>query len=141
MDVELFSLCDAATHSGMKMNILGAFDRVHAKQFPMTHPHCAIALRVRFDKIEEGDHKFRISMMDADGQSVLPGLEGNIGVKFPPQVQSVCANMVLNINGLKLPHPGQYGIDLAVDGRHEKSLPLNVVHLQPSHPPSNERNN
>lgn len=131
MDVEVFALCDAATDSGGKLNVLGAFDRINARQFPLVHPHCAIALRVRFDRIEEGNHRVKISLIDADGQSIIPGLDGNIGIKFPSDVQSVCANMVLNMNGLKFDKPGQYSIELALDGRHERSLPVNVVELPP----------
>jgi len=129
MDVEVFALCDAATDSGGKLNILGAFDRINGRQFPLTHPHCAIALRVRFDRIEEGNHRVKMSLVDADGQSIVPGLDGNIAIKFPGDVHSVCANVVLNINGLKFDKPGQYSIDLALDGRHEKSLPINVVEI------------
>lgn len=131
MEVEVFALCDAATDSGGKLNILGAFDRINGRQFPLVHPHCAIALRVRFDRIEEGNHRVKISLIDADGNSVIPGLDGNIGIKFPEDVQSVCANMVLNMNGLKFEKPGQYSIELALDGRYEKSLPVNVVEFTP----------
>lgn len=132
MDVEVFALCDAATDTGGKLNLLGAFDRINARQFPLVHPHCAIALRVRFDSIEEGNHRVKISLIDADGNSVIPGIDGNIGIKFPDEVQSVCANMVLNMNGVKFEKPGQYSIELALDGRHEKSLPINVI--EKAHP-------
>lgn len=140
MDVEVFALCDAATDAGGKLNILGAFDRINARQFPLVHPHCAIALRVRFDRIEEGNHRVKISLIDADGNSVIPGIDGNIGIKFPGDVQSVCANMVLNMNSLKFERAGQYSIELALDGRHEKSLPVNVVDVPPqaSAPPPPE---
>ena len=127
MDVEIFALCDAATDNAGKLNLLGAFDRINARSFPLVHPHCAIALRVRFDRIEEGNHRVKISLIDADGTSVIPGIDGNIGIKFPDDVHSVCANMVLNMNGLKFDQAGQYSIELALDGRHEKSLPVNVV--------------
>ncbi len=135
MDVEVFALCDAATDSGGKLNLLGAFDRINGRKFPLVHPHCAIALRVRFDRIEEGNHRVKISLIDADGNSVIPGIDGNIGIKFPEEVQSVCANMVLNMNGLKFERPGQYSIELALDGRHEKSLPVNVVEMPAQSPP------
>ncbi len=127
MEVEIFALCDAATDSAGKLNILGAFDRIGTRQFPAVHMHCAIALRIRFERIEEGHHRVRINFVDADGKSIMPSIGGNIGVKFPDDVRSVCANLVLNINGLKLESAGQHSIDLAIDGRHEKSLPVNVI--------------
>jgi len=130
MDIEIFTLCDAATESAGKLNILGTFDRLISRQLPTVHPHCAIALRVRFDRIEEGDHHVKINLVNDDGQAVFPGLDGNISVKMTPEGQSVCANLILNLNGLKFQKAGEYSIDLAIDGRHEKSLPMFIVLME-----------
>jgi hypothetical protein len=62
---------------------------------------------------------------------VGPMVDGIIGVKCPPNFHSVCANMVLNINGMKFEKAGRYSIDLAMDNRHEKSLPLTVMQAEP----------
>jgi hypothetical protein len=129
MDVEVFALCDAATDTGGKLNLLGAFDRINTRQFPLVHPHCAIALRLRFDRIEEGEHQVKINIIDADGSPVIPGIDGKIGIKFRDDMQSLCANIVFNMNGLKLENPGSYSIELALDGRYEKSLPLTVAEI------------
>ncbi len=129
MEVEIMALCDAATESGGKLNILGAFDRINARQFPAVHSHCAVTVRMRFDRNEEGQHQVRLNFVDADGKSVMPPLEGKIGIKFPGNVHSVCANMILNMNRIKFDQEGQYAIDLTVDGRHEKSLPVNVIYI------------
>ncbi|MCX7826193.1 MAG: hypothetical protein N2689_11640 [Verrucomicrobiae bacterium] len=135
MEVEVFALCDAATDSFGKLNILGAFDRINGRQFPVVHPHCAVALRVRFERIEEGNHRVKINVIDADGKLVMPSFEGNIAVRFPEDVQSVCANLILNINGIRFERPGQYSIDLAIDGRQERSVPVNVVLMKTEVPP------
>ena len=129
MEVEIFALCDAAADYGGKLSLLGTFDSIQVKQFPATHPHCAVALRVRFERIEEGNHRVRINIVDEDGHSIGPSVDGNIEVKFPPNASSVCTNMVLNINGMKFEKPGRYAIDLAIDARHEKSLPINVAQI------------
>jgi hypothetical protein len=124
MNVEIFAVCDAATNSLGKLNILGAFDRINAKKFPVVYPHCAIALRIRFSKIEEGDHRVRINFVDEDGKAIIPGLNGNISVRITPKIQSACVNLVLGVNNLKFEKPGDYTIDLAVDGKQERSLPV-----------------
>ena len=50
MKVELYVLCDAATaDAGGKLNILGVFDRLNAREAPVTHPLCALAVRLRFE--------------------------------------------------------------------------------------------
>lgn len=124
MKLEIFALCDAATVSGGKLNILGAFDSVFAPQAPVVHSQCALALRLRFSRIEEAEHRIRISVVDDDGRSIMPNLDGKLGVKFAGEEDSVVTNFIVNIQQLKLEKFGTYSIDLAVDGRHETALPL-----------------
>ncbi|MFH1709273.1 MAG: hypothetical protein ABIF71_15330 [Planctomycetota bacterium] len=124
MDIEIFVLCDAATDLAGKLNILGTFDTLQVKAMPCVHPHCAIAMRVRFSRIEEGDHKFRIDFVNEDGQPLVPKLEGGIKVAFAAEVQSTAVNLVLGLNNLKIEQPGMYAINLAIDGRQVGSQPL-----------------
>ena len=125
MKVEIFTLCDAATaDAGGKLNILGSFDRINAAQVPVTHALCALAIKLRFERLEEGQKRVRISFMDSDGQAVMPTLDANTQVMFPPNEHSVTACLVLQIQQLKLPNYGEYSIDLGIDGRHEASIPL-----------------
>ena len=136
MNIESFLLCDAATEFGGKLNVLGAFDTIFAKELPAVHPHCAIALRLRFDRIEQGQHKVRLNFIDADGKAVLPPLDATINIGMRQEDASVCANLVLNIQGVKFEHGGVYSIDLAIDGRHERSLPLFVRQIPKQEPPA-----
>ena len=127
MRVEIFTLCDAATaDAGGKLNILGSFDRINAAAIPVTHPLCALAIKLRFERLEEGQKRIRISFMDSDGTAVMPTLEAATQVSFPPGEHSVTACLVLQIQQIKLPNYGEYSIDLAVDGRHEASIPFFV---------------
>lgn len=126
MNIETFLLCDAATHQQGKLNILGAFDAMFAKNLPAIHPACAIAVRIRFEKIEEGGHAVKILIIDEDGKSIGPELKGNINVRFRQDMDSTTANLILNIQGLKFEKFGRYRIDLAIDGNVQASLPLRV---------------
>ncbi|MBM3878257.1 MAG: hypothetical protein FJ387_00805 [Verrucomicrobia bacterium] len=131
MKLEVFTLCDAATDSGGKLNILGAFDRLGAPQAPMVQPHCAVAARLRFHRIEEGRHKLRVTFGDEDGKTVLPAIEGEVGVRFGETARSAAFNLIMGINGLKLERFGEYTVDLAVDGVHLGTLPLYFEQLKP----------
>lgn len=126
MKVETFLICDAATEAGGKLNVLGGFDVLHAQKMPATHPHCAVAVRMRFSRVEEGKHTIRINFVDEDGKEVLPKLETRLDVHLTDGNDSVAKNLILGINGFKLPQYGRYAIDLAIDGRHEASIPLLV---------------
>ena len=102
MNKEVFVLCDAATETVGKLNILGAFDNIYSRSAPATHPQCAIALRVRFNQIEKGEHKIRVNIVDEDGKLIMPSLDAKINVDFPQNMDSSIANLILNIHGLKI---------------------------------------
>ena len=127
MNIEVFSLCDAATVdlSG-KLNVLGAFDTIFSSNMPAVCPQCAIALRIRFENIERGEHRVSVNFVNLDGKHLIPTANGTINIHFPEEQRSGSANLVLNLQMLKLENYGEYSIDLAVDGRNEVSLPLFV---------------
>jgi hypothetical protein len=127
VNIEMIVLCDAATEYQGKLNILGTFDAIWARSIPAVHQLCAVALRLRFSRIEEGEHSVKLNIIDADGKSVVKPIETKVNVQFKESaLSSVAVNMILNIQGIKFPDYGEYSIDLAVDARHEASLPIYV---------------
>ena len=130
MRVEVFSICDAATNDANKLNILGIFDAIWAAKVPVLHPQCAIALRIRFDAHEVGEHTVAVSFMDADGKHVIPSAQGVIQVTLANGQRSGSADLILNIQSLRLESFGEHSIDLAIDGANAASLPLFVKKRQ-----------
>jgi hypothetical protein len=132
MNIQVAVLCDAATDYGGKLNILGTFDTIITTQLPAVHPQCSIALRLAFNKIEEGSHKVKMNFVDEDGRLVMPSIDMPVDVVVPNELNFLVRNFVINIQQLKFEKPGQYSIDCAIDGRQETSIPLLVRH-QPKH--------
>ena len=126
MNTESFLLCDAATDQRGKLNVLGAFDSLFAKELPVRHRACSIAARIRFSKIEAGDHIVRMFIIDADGNSIGPKLEGNVSVRIGDNLSTLAVNLILVIQNLEFKQYGQYQIDLAVNGNVLASLPLYI---------------
>ncbi len=126
MKVEMFVLCDAATDYVGKLNVLGTFDSIHARQVPAVHPLCAVAMRLRFERIERGPHKIRVNMIDADGNLIIPPLDAGLQVNLPEGASSCAINMVLNLQSLKFDKFGEYSVDLLIDGQPAAALPLFV---------------
>jgi hypothetical protein len=139
MKTEVFALCDAAVDYGGKLSLLGAFDGIFAREAPVVHPQCAIALRLRVARSEEGKHEITINFIDADGHLVMPSVRGGVDVRMPPNRDSVAVNLVLNIHQLRFTRFDDYAVDLSVDGRPEASLPLVVVQLPPHGPPQQQQ--
>jgi hypothetical protein len=134
MKIEMFVLCDAATEYAGKLNILGTFDSIHARQVPAVHPQCAVAIRLRFDWTERGEHKIRVNMIDADGRQIIPSLDAGLHVRLPDRVSSCAINLVLNLHSLKFERFGEYSVDLLVDGEEAASLPLLIGQMQAQPP-------
>ncbi len=127
MQLEVFCLCDAATDSGHgRLNILGTFDTIWARQMPAVRQQCAVALRIRFVRIERREADIRINFVDADGNRIGPSPQLNVPVRFHDQLPSQAFNFIMNIQQLRFERFGEYQIDLAVNGRLESSLPLFV---------------
>ena len=130
MKVEIFNLCDFATaDSSGKLTVVGVFDTIWAREVPANYGLCALAIRLRFDKIEEGLKKLKISFVDTDGNPVMPALEMQLQVQVPPVFQQSNVQAVFLIPQIRLPNFGEYAIDLAVEGRQEASTPLFVRQL------------
>lgn len=130
MDVEIFTICEAATDQQGKINILGTFDSIRGRALPVIHQHCAVAVRLRFQKSEEGEHLIKINIIDEDGKPVVPPFESKGRVQFGDiPLTSLAVNIILNLQGLKFASFGEYAVDLLVDGRHAASLPLMVSQL------------
>ncbi len=127
-------LCDAATDHAGKLNILGAFDTIAGATFPLVHPHCTIALRLRFGPMEEGQHALRLVMIDGDGHEMLKPIELKMTVRIPQNGYFVSHNVVINLERLPFKTPGQYAVDIQLDGESQANIPLQVVHIHPRPP-------
>jgi hypothetical protein len=130
MKVSVFTLCDYARAEGEKMNIIGTFNTIYANQAPAVYPLCALAIIMRFEKIEEGPKTVRISLIDSDGKPVMPTLNAQLNVQFSSATSEATVQLALLIQQISLPRFGEYSIDLAVDGRQEASTPLYVQQVQ-----------
>ncbi|WP_372799024.1 hypothetical protein [Pontiella sp.] len=126
MKVEVFALCDAATDNHGKMNLLGTFDQIYAAKLPVVHPACAIALRLRFDKMEEGPHEVKLQLVNPDGIPVFQSMEGEVNPRMAEDVGSVAVNLILNFQNVKFDQFADYQINLTIDGIALASLPLRV---------------
>ena len=126
MDVEVFTLCDAAADYQGRLSILGIFDKILATNLPATHAQCSVAVRIRFKKVEVGNHTLTLHIVDYDGNMVIPPLNGQFQIQLAEKEPQGAINLVLNLQGLIFKSYGKYAINLAIDGREVGSLPFSV---------------
>jgi hypothetical protein len=130
MDIQIAVLCDAATDQFGKLNLLGTFDTIQAPALPAIHPQCSVALRMSFNKVEEGAHKLKLNFVDEDGRPVMPDIDIPVEVAVPDDAIFISRNFIVNIQKLKFDKAGHYSINIALDGRQVGSIPLLVKHVQ-----------
>jgi len=130
MTIQVAVLCDAATDYNGKLNLLGTFDTIYAPQLPAHHPQCSVAMRLLFDRMEEGPHQLTINFVDEDGQPIMRGTEVPVEVVFPADATFISRNFVVNIQQLKFDKTGLYSVDLVMDDRQLCSIPLAVKHME-----------
>ena len=131
MNIQTAVLCDAATDDNGKLNLLGAFDTIYARELPAIHPQCAVALRVTFLSGDEGKRQMKLNFVDADGHAIMPPIEIPVEVVLPEDMHFGTRNFIINIQQLKFDEPGLYSVDLSLDGRSQASIPLLVKHVPP----------
>jgi hypothetical protein len=135
MDVLTAVICDSAADYNGKLCVLGTFDTIYAHRFPAVHPHCALAIRVVFRPIDQGQHRFRIGFIDPDGHNVLPRegeprFEVNV-TDIPDKATFISRNFVINLQGLPLEKPALYSFDLYMDEQIVARIPLQVIGTAP----------
>ena len=134
MNIQTAVLCDAATDDNGKLNLLGSFDTIYARELPAIHPQCAVALRVTFLAGDEGKRALKLSFVDADGHAIMPGIDIPVEVTLPEDMHFGTRNFIINIQQLKFDQPGLYSVDLTLDGQPQASIPLLVKHVPPAQP-------
>jgi len=125
MVTEVFVMCDGANDSHGKLNILGAFDMIVAGEFPFVHPHCTIALRLRYDRTDSQESTIRLVLQNAAGDAVLTSIDTTVK-RAASANPTASANLIVNINALRFEKPDDYSIMLQVDGMPAAIIPLYV---------------
>lgn len=135
MDIQVAVLCDYAADYQGKLCIQGAFDTLFARQFPVIHPACSLALRLCLTPEDAGNHKLGISIVDEDGTPLdkerMP-IVGDLTVALPEGATFLTRNLIMNFQGLKFEKSGNYCIDVTLDGEVLASTPLRLVLAQPT---------
>ena len=126
MTIQVAVICDAATDYNGKLNLLGTFDTIYAPQMPAHHSQCSVAMRIAFDRMEEGPHHLAVHFVDEDGHPIMPVTEMPVEVAFPTDATFISRNFIVNIQQLKFDKTGLYSVDLILDDRQLCGIPLAV---------------
>lgn len=122
MQLEIFTICDAATDHANKLNILGATDTLIVPSLPFKYPHCCIVMRFRMARVEEGEHQIKLLVTNPSGKTIM-NMDGKMNIKIGNGSTSA-VNVIINVNNLQLAEAGEHKVALAVDGIQMSAMPL-----------------
>lgn len=131
--LEFAFLADAAeAEPGRKLYVLGGgIDQIAGPTFPLIHPHMALVMRFHVQHDELGRaHVLTVRMSDSDGKE-LARIEGKIETQLGeiPGL-AVPVNMVINMGNTRFERPGDYSIDIIMNGEFQRTLGLRVSPVQ-----------
>jgi hypothetical protein len=111
-----------------KLNILGAFTRINAKQFPTIHNRLAVAVKLTAeDPLENTQPRnFRLVLTDDDGLDLFQ-LSNVVSLKRDANANLQDANVIIEINALEFPHPGIYEFGVYIDDKKIGDTPIQLT--------------
>ena len=128
-------LADAAeAQPGRKFYVLGGgIDSIGAPRFPVVHPHMSLVLRIVIGTLEtEEEHQLEIRLIDADGTDVARA-NGTFTARGRNEPgREIALPLVMNLVNTRFQAPGDYSMEIMIDGEHAKSLPLKLQQVTPS---------
>lgn len=117
-----------AMTSDHKLIIGGVFDRILPPSLPYIHPSMGLALRIRFDVDEDGEHQVVVRFIDPDGAAVMPELVANLTPPLdsaPDEARTM--QLALGMGDVPFHKQGPHRIDVLVDGQYLDSVELGLT--------------
>ena len=137
MDTQVSVLCDYAADYQGKLCVQGAFDTLFARQFPVVHPICSLALRLCLEAEDSGDHKLGISIVDEDGVALDKEHMPIVGA-LPEGTAFLTRNLIINFQGLRFEKTGTYYVDVTLDSELLSRTPLRLVQVPAENQPAEQ---
>ena len=122
-------LADAAeAEPGHKFYVLGGgIDQIAGPAFPLVHPHMALLMRFLVPQDELGRaHLLTVRLVDPSGTE-LARIDGKIETAAAEiDGLAVPVNMVINMANTRFETPGDYALDVIMNGEFLKTIGLRV---------------
>ena len=90
------------------------------------HPHCAVALRLVFERSDEGKHSLRLCIVDEDGKPIMRAVQIDFEVALPSDAIQLSRNFIFNIQHLKFDRAGYYAVNVTLGDQMLAAIPLHV---------------
>jgi hypothetical protein len=117
--VEYSLFCDYASMAvGGKLNLMGVFDRIFTKEYPVTHPQMFVVTKFF---LPEGDHKVTLTLMQKDKVLQKANIEKKVEQKL------ISHTHFWGIRDLQIEDEGPLEMHVLIGGKKVFARPLPVI--------------
>lgn len=125
-------------HYSGKLNVLGAFDRIYAQDFPTRHHAMHLVIKLGAELGEFGDtRKLIVKLMDEDANELLV-IPMDFQVPNPSSGARPEVNAIVELRDVEFPKPGRYEFRIFVDKDLKGDLRLDLEKVQLPQSPQGE---
>lgn len=125
MQLDIFTICDAATFDGHKLNILGTFDMIVASTLPCIHDSFSVASRVRFTLEDGKHHTLGLHCVDEDGKIIDSSEPATFELLFERNFTDTYS-LIWNIRHREFLATAEYHFELRVDDKILAEIPFYI---------------
>ena len=129
MHIKFALIANAVIPSGSgKWTIVGTFNSVRARKFPVVHRQIALLIRVEGHHSEAGEHVVRVDFVNELGERVIKE-KFEVPIRLNPAAVLAGTPLFFEVvvvfeKGLRIPAAGNYDFAIHVDGTYIESIPL-----------------
>ena len=118
MQLRFAAVCeDARPTPDGKVDVHGVYHDLSAPAFPAQQDRLVLVLVLEWNRDDHGRHLFKADLVDDRGDVSLT-VEGETTVHTPePGQPPARSRLIMPLEGVVFPHPGQYSFRVKVKGR------------------------
>lgn len=121
-----------------KLNVMGIFDRVFARQLPARFPPMQLVVRLEADYAElDTEHAIRVQLSSPAGEAVFD-IDGTFTPRGGQPGHKTSVNHVLQLGNVPLQEVGTHRVLVWIDGDLKREVPIHVVQAPDAPPPGSD---
>jgi hypothetical protein len=132
MKLKILAVADYATVDEItkKLNILGIFSTIFAREFPARHRRLVIVAKIAAELSDTADERRLTITLCDDDKVELVQFEASFSIPHGASGIRPDFNAVWEINLLEFPHDGHYQISVEVDNAELGTTSLELIHIK-----------
>ncbi len=127
MYAEIFALCEQASSDKNRLTIVGTFSGMDSYAVPLPIQPFYVAARIRYENVEQGEHAWRITILDANDRQIAKPFGDAINIKMSPETPFAWQTITARFEGVVFKAFGEHTVRLEINDKLISSVPF-IVH-------------